>query len=123
MGGNERILMVVDDIPAMGRAIQRGLQKVFDRVVVAENAEQAELLLANPEAPPTHVLCDDNLGLGLPRGMDLLAKWRRQHPGIQQAAILTGNDDSEAPAGQEIDRVFRKPIEMAELRKFFTQDG
>lgn len=122
MGGNERILMVVDDIPAMGRAVQRGLQRVFDRVVIAESAEQAERLLAEPETRATHVLCDDNLGLGSPKGMQLLAKWRQQHPSIRLAAILTGSDDSEASPDDGIDRVFRKPIEMAELRKFFTQE-
>lgn len=123
MGGNERILMVVDDVPAMGRAVQRGLQRVFDRVLIAENAEQAEKFLADPETRPTHVLCDDNLGLGCPKGMTLLIKWRQQHPCIKRAAILTGNEDSDDPPDSGIDRVFRKPIEMAELRKFFTQEG
>jgi len=121
MGGSERILLVVDDIPAMGRAVQRGLQRVFDRVLVAENVDQAEKLLADPATRPTHVLCDDNLGLGSPKGMTLLVKWRLQHPGIELAAILTGSEDGEASPELGIDRIFRKPIEMAELRKFFTQ--
>lgn len=120
MGGPARVLLVVDDIPAMGRALQRSLSKSFDKIVLAESAEQAERLLTSEENRPTHLLCDDNLGLDSPRGVELVGAWRRAHPGIQSAALITGNDDVEPPPGRGIDRVFRKPLDISELREFFA---
>ena len=120
MGGPARILLVVDDIPAMGHALQRSLSKSFDKIVLAESAEQAELLLASEQSRPTHLLCDDNLGLDSPRGVELVGRWRRAHSGIESAALITGNDEVEPSPGRGIDRVFRKPLDISELREFFA---
>jgi DNA-binding NarL/FixJ family response regulator len=108
-----RILMVVDDTPNVGRALSRVLRKHFDEVHVLESAAEAAALLG--WKPVTHVICDQCLGEGDPRGLDLVPLWRREHPSIERAIILTGLDERTFVASPGVDAVISKLAGSEEL--------
>jgi ActR/RegA family two-component response regulator len=108
-----KILMVVDDTPNVGRALSRMLGKHFDEVHVLGSAAEAASLLK--QKPVTHVVCDQCLGKGDPRGLDLVPVWRREHPSIERAIVLTGLDETTLAAGPGIDAIVSKLTGSEEL--------
>jgi DNA-binding NtrC family response regulator len=112
---SKKILMIVDDTPNIGRALARMLRKSFDEVHVLTCAAEAATLLA--QGPITHVICDHCLGEGDPPGLDLVPRWRSEHPSIERAVVLTGLDPRTLFAGPGVDAVASKLTGSEELRR------
>ena len=110
---SKEILMIVDDTPNVGRALSRIFTKKFDEVHVLSCAAEAAALLG--QKPVTHIICDQCLGEGDPRGLDLVPLWRREHPSIERAIILTGLDETTFVASPGIDAVVSKLAGSEEL--------
>jgi len=107
------ILMIVDDTPNIGRALSRLLGKHFDEVHAAASASEASALLG--KKPVTHIICDYCLGEGEPPGVDLVPRWRTEHPSIERAIILTGLDPTTLHASPGVDAVVSKLAGSEEL--------
>jgi len=116
---SKKILMVVDDTPNVGRALSRILGKYFDEVHVLESASEAAALLGQKVV--THVICDHCLGEGDPLGLDLVPRWRREHPAIERAIIMTGLDERTLIPGPEIDAVVSKLTRSEELVRLLNR--
>ncbi|HEY3448100.1 MAG TPA: response regulator [Myxococcales bacterium] len=103
-----RILLLVDDEPRITDLLRLVLKRSFDEVHTATSGEAASEIL--DEHPVTHVVADYVLGADEPNGATLLAAWRRIHPSIRFAAILTGRCSIEDLVGRPgIDAAFEKP--------------
>jgi ActR/RegA family two-component response regulator len=115
----KRILLIVDDIPAVARSLSRFFRRDFDQVLMAHTVEQAERLLGDSEAMPTHLVCDHYLGDDGQLGARLVPGWRRAHPHLRVAVLLTGSELGDLLVrDQGVDAVFRKPVDVDVLRKF-----
>jgi len=115
-----RVLLIVDDCEEICRGLRRCLKHHFDEIHTALTPEQAETCLALPEHAPTHLLCDYYLGERYPGGSELVRTWRKRYPSIIAAAIFSGSELRELPAGDGVDRVFRKPLEIDAIEAFFA---
>ncbi|MCC6522002.1 MAG: hybrid sensor histidine kinase/response regulator [Polyangiaceae bacterium] len=118
-----RVLLVVDDAPAMARGIARCLRRSFDVVHVAHDLASAGRLLADPACPPTHVVCDQHLGDGDELGAAAIARWRHAHPALVRAVLLTGSDTDGLHDLPGIDHVLSKPVDPALLRELLAPPG
>lgn len=67
----------------------------------------------------TALLCDHNLGDGLPTGAELIPRWRAQYPGIARAMLFTGSVREEIDLPPEVDQLLSKPVSVAELLEVF----
>lgn len=114
-----RILLIVDDMPGVCRAMSRYMRPAFDEVLSAVTPQQAEELLENPSARPTHLLIDQFLGQSGMLGTDLVAVWRRRYPSLRVAVVLSGAESVSAPEGSGVDMVLRKPPDVRALRDYF----
>jgi DNA-binding response OmpR family regulator len=119
----KRILLIVDDIPEVARALRRFMTKSFDLVLVAHSAEEAESMLCDPDNPPTHLVCDHYLGKGMRVGADLIPQWRRTHAQLVAAVLLTGSEVENLTAIEGIDRIYGKPLDPRELACFLLAAG
>jgi ActR/RegA family two-component response regulator len=99
-------LLIVDDDLAVCRALKRALGRHFDEVLLAHDPEMAERVLEACRI--THLVCDFNLGPGIPLGIDLLPGWRRANPFIKRAVVFTGTDLTDHPISPLVDRVLNK---------------
>ena len=106
--------MVVDDHPYVARGMARFLARDFDAVHVAHDPVEAEVVLANEDV--TQLICDYFLGEGIPLGTDLVPKWRKSHPGIRVAVLVSGSEFVLRDQTASIDAFFPKPIDTAGLR-------
>ena len=70
-----RILLVVDDDPLICRMLSRRLSSSFEALRTACTKKEAEAWLGKEEI--SHLICDYNLGDGIPRGTELVASWRK----------------------------------------------
>ena len=114
----KKILMIVDDMPNVGRALSRVLRRHFDEIHALECAAEADALLGR--LPVTHVICDHCLGEGDPLGLDLVPRWRREHRSIQRAIVLTGANERSLVAGPGIDAIASKVTGSEELVKLLN---
>lgn len=89
------------------------LRPLFDQVLTASDPEQADAHLA--ENAVSHVVCGYHLGIGLQTGAELIARWRRRHPGLKRAILCTGSNPDDVSAGSEVDAVLRKPTNRVEV--------
>lgn len=102
----KRVLLVVDDDTNVCRALMRLLGRYFDDVVTASTSIDARSLLKKRNI--THVICDYCLGKDQPLGIDLIPRWREEHPSIRHAVIFTGNDLDAVPQVLGVDKVVSK---------------
>jgi CheY-like chemotaxis protein len=116
-----RVLLIVDDWPAVGRGLRRLFKKRFTDVLVATTPAEAEAHLGRPQAPPTHLLCDYFLGEGLPLGVDLVARWRREYPQLTTVGILSGSEIARMELPPGVDALFEKPVDAAVLMRFLEE--
>ena len=107
------IILVVDDHEGTARATARVLRMRFDTVHVAYSAAEAEEILARE--PVTAVLCDHNLGKGLPTGVELIPKWREQYPEIARAVLYSGSLREEIDLPPEVDLYLAKVATMEQI--------
>lgn len=107
------VLLVVDDESAVCRAVKKMLKDRFDEVLSAYSPDEAELILASREV--TMVICDHRFGDNQDVGLKLVADWRKKHPSIRRAVLLTGTDVSILTAPEGVDRIISKSIRTKEL--------
>ncbi|HXS15888.1 MAG TPA: hypothetical protein VN764_01795 [Polyangiaceae bacterium] len=106
-------LLLVQKQGSAARALGRFLTGYYREVLVAETPEAAEALL-DEERVATDVVCGQDFGPGRPLGQDLLAGWRRQHPGIRRAVLATGAEG--VPDNIEgVDGIYQKPAPLSQL--------
>jgi DNA-binding NtrC family response regulator len=102
-----RVLLVVDDEPAIVSLLRRSLGYDFDRIHVAGRASDAESILA--EHTVTHLVCDLYLGNDEPLGDELIRRWKRRWPTIRYAALFTGSTYEKGLTYEKVDNIFMKP--------------
>lgn len=119
----KRILLIVDDIPEVARALRRFLAKSFDLVLIAHSSEEAERMLGDELNPPGYLVCDHFLGKGKRLGADLIPEWRRKYAHLRVAVLLTGSEVARFIAIAGIDKVFGKPLDPRELTSFLLEAG
>ena len=108
-----KVLLVVDDEPAMRRVLERLLAESFDQVLTAGDPTEAEVALGLN--PVTHLVTDCNLGPNLPKGIELVPSWRERCPTIERAVVFSGTDLSSTPAPPEVDAVLHLSAEFDDL--------
>jgi len=89
------------------------LGRHFDEVHVVTSGAEGDVVLA--KAKVTHVVCDQHLGEGDPPGLVLVPRWRREHPSIERAIILTGFPEASLSAGPGVDAIASKLTESSAL--------
>ena len=110
-----RHLLVVDDDPRLCRMVSRRLESSFNTLHTASTLKEANRWLDKEEI--THLICDHNLGEGVPNGTELVARWRREHSSIKRAVLFTGEHLDEAVELTGLDAVVYKTTEFYELMK------
>jgi CheY-like chemotaxis protein len=103
-------LLVVDDEELICRVLLRDFKNRFDKVLFATRLEEAERILESGEV--TDLVCDYNLGEAVPRGTELLEKWRKAYPQIERAVIYTGTDTSKITPAEWIDSTVSKDMPL-----------
>ncbi len=108
------ILLVFDDDRLNLRSLGRVIRGIFDEMLMAQTASQAEEHLRSKEV--THLLCDRNLAEQL-KGEQFIEMWRERWPPIRYAALMSGDDVAHLREHPEIDVVHSKPIDPEALRE------
>lgn len=108
---SRRVALVVDDEPLVQNTVVRMLRQSFDEVLTAINPAEADEVLE--ERSISHLVCDCNLGHGLPLGTELVPGWRALYPSIERVVVFTGADLTKVPP--EVDAVVLKPGRKGEL--------
>jgi len=103
-------LLVVDDEELICRVLLRDFKNRFDKVLFATRLEEAERILESGEV--TDLVCDYNLGEAVPRGTELLEKWRKAYPQIERAVIYTGTDTTKIAPAEWIDSTVSKDLPL-----------
>ncbi len=109
----QKVVLLVDDDEQIRRSLERFLTPQFDIVFTASTPEEAQAILERE--PVTSLICDLDLGPGLPNGLELLSRWRKEFPNIKRAVILSG---SRIPAGaslESVDMVISKGADLSVL--------
>ena len=109
----DKVLLVVDDEPAMRKVLERLLGKAFDQILTAADPVEADDKIA--ANPVTHLVTDCNLGPGLPLGIDLVAGWRERCPTIERAVVFSGTDLSDKEVPGEVDAVLHLTANFDDL--------
>ncbi|MCP4599821.1 MAG: response regulator [Proteobacteria bacterium] len=108
-----RILLVVEDNGQVSKMLKNLLGQEFDVVLVADSPAVAELLLGDHTV--THLLCDRELGPGLPYGEALIREWRERYPSIRRALLVTGTAVAPCRLLDGIDCVLPKPVKIVRI--------
>jgi ActR/RegA family two-component response regulator len=115
MNDEKKTLLIVDDDPGVVRALTRAMRRHFGGVVSAATSAAAVSILSQEKV--THLICDQNLGEQEPLGLDLVPLWRRDHPSIERAIVMTGLDPGTLAAGAAVDAVVSKLTSTADLAR------
>ena len=110
---SKTILLIVDDESTVCRALSRILKKAADEVVCACSIRDAETILASQKI--THLVCDHWFGPGQPLGLQQSLKWKKNHPSIQKAILLTGTDVVSEKAPPGLDKIMSKAVDPSEI--------
>lgn len=113
-----RVALIVDDDSLLARAVASVLQDRFQRVFTARTPLEAEAILM--KEPVTHLLCDHDLGRGVPTGAQLIPRWRIEFPSIARAVIFSGSARAEIDLPVEVDLFLAKPVGTVELFEAFS---
>ncbi len=117
-----RILLLVDDEPAITEIIGVAVKRHFDAVYSATSGKGATEILDRHLV--THLVADYVLGLDEPNGATLIAAWRKVYPSIRFAAILTGRFSVDQLIGRPgIDAAFAKPHADEVIRRLREESG
>jgi len=92
----------------------RYLSEYFDAVHVAMSSEEAEAILNDQSARPTHLICGQDLGPYCDSGATLIPAWRKLCPSLICVVLATGalQLPAELPG---VDAVFLKPAQPSQL--------
>ena len=119
-GGGPITLLIVDDEPAIVKALQRIVRNEGYRVLTALGGEEALRLVA---AEPVDIVLSDMDMPGM-NGLDLMIRLRRNHPSAVRL-LLTGRGTLAAAVGAindgEVYRFMTKPWDIDELREVLRQ--
>jgi CheY-like chemotaxis protein len=110
-----KVALVVDDEIVVCRALYRILKSSFDKVITTTSPEEAGRILT--ENRVTHLVCDCNLGEGLPLGFQFIPDWRKMCPTIERTVVFSGTDLSNKKMPEEVDVVLEKNAEPEALLK------
>ena len=110
---SKRTLLIVDDTLNVGRAISRVLGRHFDEVHVVTSGAEGDAVLEKTRV--THLVCDQSLGEEDPPGLELVPRWRKEHPSIERAIILTGFPEESLSATPGVDAIVSKLTGTEEL--------
>jgi two-component system, chemotaxis family, CheB/CheR fusion protein len=94
-------ILIVEDDPAVRKALDRLLQLDGHHITAAADGEEAIAMVARMDAPPDVVILDYNLPKGL-TGLEVLARLRERLGYDVPTLVLTGDISSETL--NEIDR-------------------
>jgi DNA-binding NarL/FixJ family response regulator len=115
MDRQKTTLLIVDDEELVCRGILRNFKNCFDQIFFATHPDDAEKILKQTEV--TELVCDYYLGDSVPRGTELLAKWRRCYPHIRKAVLYSGTDLSKIIASYGVDFKISKSLPLSSLYK------
>ncbi len=107
-----RVVLVASFDTQLARMLWRVLSRHFDIVHTATDIEPAETILERHAV--THVVCDRSFETDQ-TSFELVSHWRRRHPSIRRAVILTGVDYSDVRIPEEVDAVLLKTEPMMRL--------
>jgi ActR/RegA family two-component response regulator len=110
-----KTLLIVDDDPGVVRALTRSMGRHFGEVLSAASSRGAASILS--EKNVTHVICDQKLGDKEPLGLDLVPLWRKDHPAIERAIVMTGLDASTFDAHPAVDAIVSKLTSTGDLAR------
>jgi DNA-binding NarL/FixJ family response regulator len=108
-----RTLLIVDDQDFVCRALSRVLKYRFDRVLTANDPDQALQRLA--QSPVTHLVCDCNLGPRFRYAFEYVPGWRRICPTIERAVVYSGSGLVEIEVPPGVDAVLPKTADPKQL--------
>ncbi|MCA9623226.1 MAG: response regulator [Myxococcales bacterium] len=117
----EHTLLILDDRADVRRGVQRFMSLFVSQVFVAGTPEEAEAVLR--EHAPEFLLCDYWLGPEHPPGTALVERWRHDFPCLARVALMTGTKATAILPAQGVDRIFQKPLRLAEVKDWFLGDG
>ena len=107
------VLLVVDDESSVCRALSRMLKKDVDEILTAFSPQEAETVLDSRKI--THLICDHWFGQGQPLGLDLAAKWKKEHTSLRRVIVLTGTDITRLTAPPGVNEILAKTARADEL--------
>jgi len=110
-------ILLVDDHERTVISVARGLGRIFSNVRTATTPEQAEAILL--VEPVGFILCDHNLGKGVPTGCDLIPGWRSRFPSIRRAVLFSGSQPELIKLPPAVDRFLAKPASLDEIAEAF----
>jgi CheY-like chemotaxis protein len=115
MNRQKTTLLIVDDEELVCRGILRNFRHCFDQIFFATHPDDAERILQQAEV--TNLVCDYYLGDSVPRGTELMIKWRKSYPRIKKAVLYTGADLSRIIPEMGIDSSISKSLPLSCLYK------
>ena len=115
MNRQKTTLLIVDDEELVCRGISRSFKRCFDQVYFATHPDEAERILQQGEV--TSLVCDYHLGDSLPRGTELMERWRRAYPHIKNAVLYSGTDLSKIISSKWVDSKISKSHPLSCLYK------
>ena len=113
MNRQKTTLLIVDDEELVCRGILRNFRRCFDQVYFATHPDDAERILRESEV--TSLVCDYHLGESLPRGTELMARWRSAYPHIKKGVLYSGTDLSQVIGSKWIDSKISKSLPLSYL--------
>jgi DNA-binding NtrC family response regulator len=117
MESSLKTLLIVEDLPEIGKAYLRSFRRFDVEVVVVCTPQEAERFLE--KGIPTCLFCDHCLGQGLPTGAELIVRWKEKYPHLGKTALVTGSDSSIMQMASRADGVFEKPPDIDAVARFF----
>ena len=108
-----RRLLIVDDDARLCRALSRRLESSFSALHTASTLEDADRWLTDERI--THLICGQNLGEQVPKGTELVARWRREHPSIKRVVLFTGDHMNDAVDRTGLDAIICKTTDFGVL--------
>ena len=120
MNRQKTTLLIVDDEELVCRGILRNFRRCFDQVYFATHPDEAERILRESEV--TSLVCDYHLGDSLPRGTELMERWRQAYPHIRKAVLYSGADLNKVINSKWIDSKISKSNPLSCLYKAVLLD-
>jgi response regulator RpfG family c-di-GMP phosphodiesterase len=109
----QKVALVVDDEQVICNMMVRVLSRYFDEVLAARTPIDAERLLTENQI--THMVCDCNLGKGLPLAIEFIPKWRSLASSMERVVVFSGTDLSNTEVPPEVDAVVDKGMGVRQV--------
>jgi CheY-like chemotaxis protein len=106
-------ILVIDDEHLVARMLGRVLKKFATHIYLASSPSEARFVLQNH--PVNFIICDYNLGAGVPSGVELITALRKEFSGVTHAVIFSGEDRDTIPPSAAADAVLQKNTDLDHL--------